>query len=388
MLIGNCRTLWECFKLSVGYSIRMGGGFSELETFDTDTRYIVDTFYFIIVILVLLNIFFGIIIDTFGELRTIKAEKMADTIEICFICGIDNQTFDRASPTPRGFQTHIDKDHNMWNYFFYILYIWEQDKDDDDGLEQYVRRCVDANDINWFPINKAMCLDSRDDAMDATRQKLLEQLSQNEALIMNKFNQFQYDVTNIMENLAFDFCSPIEQDEVPISSNGMYRFDTMEYQQMQDIVRQNEVTYYSVNLVVVSLNTRSLPACDLEKVSCRVIADGGLFEVHRASVDDGVTVKFVESSLNVCHRSFPGDDRVVRLQVLVSGISHVAKFEGSADVSYGDLVAADGLHLELPYKSADEKQQGFLLVVSSCTEIDFDMIHKNIEDEDSDDDTF
>lgn len=366
--------------------MRAGGGFSDIETFDLDRRYIVDSFYFMVVILVLLNIFFGIIIDTFGELRTKKAEKMADTTQICFICGIDNQTFDRASPIPRGFQNHIAQDHNMWNYFFYILYIWEQDKDDDDGLEQYIRRCVEANDINWFPVNKAMCLSTSDDEMDATRLKLLEQLAQNEQFLLGKFSQFQYDVTNIMENLAYDVCSP-EDEEVnaPVGSDGMYRFDTMEYQQIRDLTQHDDVTYYSVSLVVISLFTRCIRESDMEYVSCRIIAEGGLFEVHRASVDEGETVKFIEASLVVCARSFSGDDRGLRLQILVGGISHVSKFAGSADVTYGDLVAADGLYLELPFKSVDEKQQGHLVVLPSCTEIDTNMMNKSIDEDDESD---
>jgi hypothetical protein len=389
MLIGNCKTLWECFKLSVGYSLRMGGGFSELETFDLGTRYIVDSLYFMVVILVLENIFFGIIIDTFGELRTVKAEKMADTTDICFICGIDNQTFDRASPTPRGFQNHIDQDHNMWNFFFYILYIWEQDKDDDDGLEQFIRRCVDANDINWFPVNKAMRLDNADDEVDATRQKLLEQLEANELFLMNRFSQFQYDVINIMENLAGDICTPAEAEEAEVKHDGMYRFDTTEYQQIADMTRAQDVTYYSVNVIVVSLNTKSIAERDLDHVSCRIIADGGLFEVRTGTVEEGETVKFVETSLLVCERSFAGDDRTCRLQVLVGGETRVAKFEGSADVSYGDLVAADGLYFELPYKSPDEKHQGYLTVISQCTEMDMEIMAKSADsDDDSGDDDY
>ena len=51
----------------------------------------------------------------------------------------------------------------MWAFVSFIVYLWEQDKDDDDGLEQFVRRSVDANDIGWFPLNKAMCLESEEE---------------------------------------------------------------------------------------------------------------------------------------------------------------------------------------------------------------------------------
>ena len=37
--------------------------------------------------------------------------------------------------------------------------MWEQDKDDDDGLEYFVRHRIDADDFDWIPSNKAMRLD-------------------------------------------------------------------------------------------------------------------------------------------------------------------------------------------------------------------------------------
>ena len=108
------------------------------------------------VLIILLNVIFGIIIDTFGSLRNAKAVRERDTSELCFICGIEKQIFDRASDEPNGFLTHIKIDHNMWNYLYFIVLLWEQDKDDDDGLELYVRRAIEADEITWFPIRKAM----------------------------------------------------------------------------------------------------------------------------------------------------------------------------------------------------------------------------------------
>jgi hypothetical protein len=35
-----------------------------------------------------------------------------------------------------------------------------QDRDDDDGLEQYVRRCFSRNDISFFPVDHAMSLEA------------------------------------------------------------------------------------------------------------------------------------------------------------------------------------------------------------------------------------
>lgn len=64
------------------------------------------------VITVLLNVIFGIIIDTFGQLRTDAASKRHNMENTCFICGVDRFTFDTQGG---GFKRHITEDHNMWN---------------------------------------------------------------------------------------------------------------------------------------------------------------------------------------------------------------------------------------------------------------------------------
>ena len=145
------------------------------------TRSMLDYLYFLLVLVVLLNIVFGIIIDTFSELRGDKNERVAKTVGFCFICGWEKLKFDQVtnihneahvhycaqahthtkpsclntqadSSGSSGFKLHIDNDHNMWNYLYFIIFIWQQDKDDDDGLELFVRTQI-ANDDISVPIH-------------------------------------------------------------------------------------------------------------------------------------------------------------------------------------------------------------------------------------------
>ncbi len=39
-----------------------------------------------------------------------------------------------------------------------MIALKEQDKDDDNGIEHYVRRCMETDDVEWFPKKRAMCL--------------------------------------------------------------------------------------------------------------------------------------------------------------------------------------------------------------------------------------
>ncbi|EGB02786.1 hypothetical protein AURANDRAFT_34885, partial [Aureococcus anophagefferens] len=102
----DCRSLLRCFAVTMMYGLRLSGGIGDIMKHTWSTRLWIDFLYFLIVLIVLLNVIFGIIIDTFGELRNQKGERLRKTVENCFICGLDGLTFDRASPEPGGFRRH------------------------------------------------------------------------------------------------------------------------------------------------------------------------------------------------------------------------------------------------------------------------------------------
>ena len=114
--------------------------------------------------------FEGITIDTFVSLRKKLETRIEDTQQKCFICGIEKNTFNRTLDRT-AFQLHIKVDQNLWNYIYFIMYVWEQDKDDDDGLESYVRKCISNNDLTWFPMNKAIRLAQHQEKGDVTSLK-------------------------------------------------------------------------------------------------------------------------------------------------------------------------------------------------------------------------
>merc|ERR1711998_760163 len=97
--------------------------------------------YFLLINIVLLNVIFGIIIDTFGDLRVQKNEKYEDKMNKCFICNIDRNSFERAG---HNFTSHIKEQHYMWNYLKYIVHLKLKEK----------------SEIDWFPINRATILDT------------------------------------------------------------------------------------------------------------------------------------------------------------------------------------------------------------------------------------
>ena len=117
---------------------------------------------------------------------------MRDTTEKCFICGIEKNTFNRTLDR-EAFRVHTKKDQNLWNYIFFIIYIWENDKDDDDGLETHVRKCVAKGDLSWFPMNKAIRLAEHQEKGDVNslRYKFRKDLSQSESVVTHRMHHFK-----------------------------------------------------------------------------------------------------------------------------------------------------------------------------------------------------
>jgi hypothetical protein len=59
---------------------------------------------------------------------------------ICFICGIERQTFDRNAEG--GFSKHIERDHNLWAYVYYLVHLQTKDSTEYFGIESYVMEKV------------------------------------------------------------------------------------------------------------------------------------------------------------------------------------------------------------------------------------------------------
>jgi hypothetical protein len=199
----DCETLFGCFKFVLCYGLRQGGGITDVLNLSLNYgRWLIDETYFLLVIVMLLNIIFGIIIDTFSSLRAGKEVRLQDTEEVCFICGIGKQTFDRASEEPDGFLNHIKLDHNMWNYLYFIILLWEQDKDDDDGMEQYVRRCIAADEVIWFPQNKAIRLDQAESEEELTFKEIASKIKQVEINLTKKITNFHSELNIIVDQIS------------------------------------------------------------------------------------------------------------------------------------------------------------------------------------------
>ena len=125
----------------------MGGGIGDVlapQSYATKNEYylrvVFDLSFFLIVVIILLNIIFGIIIDTFAELRDGKKTRDDDKYTVCYICNIERYQFDRY--TPSSFEGHIKNDHNLWEYLFFIIHILDKPVTDHNGIESAIHKMV------------------------------------------------------------------------------------------------------------------------------------------------------------------------------------------------------------------------------------------------------
>lgn len=194
----NYNTLERLFKLLVRYGFPYASPINQMVQTISSYRVFCDLAFFLSCI-VMSNVLKGITIDTFVALRSNLEKRIEDTTERCFICGIEKNTFNRTLDRD-AFRQHIKDDQNLWNYIYFIMYVWEQDKDDDDGFEWYARRCIDDNDLSWFPMNKAIRLAEFQERGDvrSLKYRFRQVMKQDEQEMEDRMKEFKEQVNRTL----------------------------------------------------------------------------------------------------------------------------------------------------------------------------------------------
>ncbi|XP_026510954.1 inositol 1,4,5-trisphosphate receptor type 3 [Terrapene carolina triunguis] len=160
-----CDTLLMCIVTVLNHGLRNGGGVGDILRKPSKdeslfpARVIYDLLFFFMVIIIVLNLIFGVIIDTFADLRSEKQKKEEILKTTCFICGLERDKFDNKTVS---FEEHIKYEHNMWNYLYFIVLVRVKNKTDYTGPESYVAQMIKNKNLDWFPRMRAMSLVSNE----------------------------------------------------------------------------------------------------------------------------------------------------------------------------------------------------------------------------------
>ncbi|XP_065058274.1 inositol 1,4,5-trisphosphate receptor type 1-like isoform X2 [Rhopilema esculentum] len=173
----TCDTLIMCIVTTLNKGLRSGGGIGDVlrKSSSKDAyfvaRVIYDLVFFFVLIIIVLNLIFGVIIDTFADLRSEKQTKEEILKNTCFICGLDRSSFDNKSVT---FEDHVNSEHNMWHYLYFIVLTKVKDPTEFTGPESYVSEMIKEKNLDWFPYLRCMSLSVGDTENEQNEYRTLQ----------------------------------------------------------------------------------------------------------------------------------------------------------------------------------------------------------------------
>jgi len=103
----------------------------------------------------MLNIINGIIVDTFQALREHNNVKEDVRQNVCYICSIKRSKFEVKGID---FDEHLNNEHNIRNYFHYIIKIQQIDEHNLNSTDFQVLNFLKDSRTDFFPVKKALSL--------------------------------------------------------------------------------------------------------------------------------------------------------------------------------------------------------------------------------------
>uniref|UniRef100_A0A669F4V7 Inositol 1,4,5-trisphosphate receptor n=1 Tax=Oreochromis niloticus TaxID=8128 RepID=A0A669F4V7_ORENI len=179
-----CDTLLMCIITVLNQGLRNGGGVGDILRRPSKeeplfaARVVYDLLFFFVVIIIVLNLIFGVIIDTFADLRSEKQRKEEILKTSCFICGLERDKFDNKTVS---FEEHIKSEHNMWHYLYFMVLVRVKDPTEYTGPESYVNKMIAEKNLDWFPRMRAMSLVSSEGDNEQNEMRSLQEKLENTA---------------------------------------------------------------------------------------------------------------------------------------------------------------------------------------------------------------
>ena len=128
-------------------------------------KYLLDVTFYLVVLVFVMNIILSLMIDSFRVLRDkIKANEK-NIKEYCYVCGIPKYVFEIKG---NGWMSHYKYEHNIFAYLYYIVELESKEKNECNGLEKYVKGCLEKEDYSFLPLNQSRILKDRKKKMATT----------------------------------------------------------------------------------------------------------------------------------------------------------------------------------------------------------------------------
>ena len=172
-----CNSLTFCFLTAVDYGLRARGGIGDSgirisflrQKLHYIGRVMIDDFFFLLIIVIMIDMLFGIIVQTFLNMRNKDQKQKMDEQTSCFICNVNVDALIRYHC--HSLQTHKTVYHDMWNYVEYIISLKNRDTNFLNYIDTYVKNQIEKKYIGWMPtfndfIKKYKCKGDDEESSD------------------------------------------------------------------------------------------------------------------------------------------------------------------------------------------------------------------------------
>ena len=154
-----CENLVFCFLTNIDAGIRARGGAADQMirvSFERNNAHYIyrifyDVTYFLICIIIMIDLVFGILLGTFSKLREEERMKENDRINYCFICHKSRAVVEKNK---EDFEVHRNVTHYIWNYVEYMIFLNLSDYHDLNASNSFARECLNNNSYRFLPTSK------------------------------------------------------------------------------------------------------------------------------------------------------------------------------------------------------------------------------------------
>ena len=154
-----CGNLLTCYLSLLSYGVRSGGGIGDVLpklSFKVNVsayleRLFFDILFHIIIVLIMTNLMFGIIVDSFAAFRGSTDDSEKDKNNVCYICQL---TRDDAINKNIDFNKHVKEVHDMWDYVYFLTFLHINNSNNFKMLETSVWDKLEESDTSWIPIKE------------------------------------------------------------------------------------------------------------------------------------------------------------------------------------------------------------------------------------------
>ena len=166
-----CKTLTFAFLNALDNGLRARGGLGDsgkrISFLKNGGHYafrlILDDLFFLLIVIIMIDMVFGIVVKSFDALRYRNQKFDSDKKNHCFICHSHRDSLEKMR---KNFNEHIKRTHNLWNYVEYMILLKLKDIHDLNAINQYVRGKIERKDITWLPTYKDINKENDNDFED------------------------------------------------------------------------------------------------------------------------------------------------------------------------------------------------------------------------------